>query len=50
MNIVYCIDGLGLSGGTERVVTTKLNWWAKQEDVKVTVVTLRDDREPFLLA
>lgn len=47
MKIVYCIDGLGLSGGTERVVTTKLNWWAKQEDVKVTVVTLRDDREPF---
>ena len=47
MKIVYCIDSLVPSGGTERVLTTKLNWWAKQQDVNVTVVSLRENGEPF---
>lgn len=47
MKIVYCIDSLVSSGGTERVLTTKLNWWATQQDVNVTVVSLRENGEPF---
>lgn len=47
MTIAYCIDGLWQSGGTERVVTTKLNWWATQPGVRVVCVTLDDSREPF---
>ena len=47
MEIVYCIDSLVPSGGTERVLTTKLNWWAKQPDVNVTVVSIRENGEPF---
>lgn len=47
MKIVYCIDTLYRSGGTERVVTTKLNWLATQRDIKVFVVTLRETLPPF---
>lgn len=47
MKIVYCTDDLWQSGGTERVTTTKLNWWAGQPDVEVWVVTLKENREPF---
>lgn len=47
MKIVYCIDSLVPSGGTERVLTTKLNWWAVQPDVDVTVVTLKEEGKPF---
>lgn len=47
MKIVYFIDTLWQSGGTERVLTTKLNWLASQPDIQVSVVTIRDDRAPF---
>lgn len=47
MKISYFIDTLWQSGGTERVLTTKLNWLASQPDMQVTVVTIRDDRTPF---
>ena len=47
MKIVYCIDSLILSGGTERVLTTKLNWWAESETVEVYVVTLAEKKAPF---
>lgn len=47
MKIVYCIDTLYRSGGTERVITTKLNWLAQQSNVKVWVVTLKENRDPF---
>lgn len=47
MRLVYCIDSLVPSGGTERVLTTKLNWWAYRPDVDVYVVSLREDGKPF---
>ena len=47
MKIAYFIDTLWQSGGTERVLTTKLNWLASQPDVQVAVVTIRDNRPPF---
>lgn len=47
MKLVYCIDSLVSSGGTERVLTTKLNWYAGREDVDVTVVSVREEGEPF---
>lgn len=47
MRIVYCIDSLASSGGTERVLTTKLNWWANYKEAAVTVVSLKEDKPPF---
>lgn len=47
MRIVYCIDSLASSGGTERVLTTKLNWWAHCQEAAVTVVSLKEDEPPF---
>lgn len=47
MRIIYCTDSLALSGGTERVLTTKLNWWAESEAVEVYVVTLEEKEKPF---
>ena len=47
MTISYFIDTLWQSGGTERVLTTKLNWLASQPEIQVSVVTIRDDRAPF---
>ena len=47
MRIVYCIDSLALSGGTERVLTTKLNWLAESGMVEVYVLTLEEKEEPF---
>lgn len=47
MKIIYCIDSLVPSGGTERVVTTKLNWLAAQANTDVWVVTVSEEREPF---
>lgn len=35
------------SGGTERVLTTKLNWLARRPEVEVWVVALREAGEPF---
>lgn len=47
MKIIYCIDSLVASGGTERVTTTKMNWLAAQPGVEVYAVTLEEDGEPF---
>lgn len=47
MTIAYFIDTLWQSGGTERVLTTKLNWFATQPNIQVYVVTIRDNRPPF---
>lgn len=47
MLIVYCIDSLALSGGTERVLTTKVNWLAAQPNMEVVVVTLKETVSPF---
>lgn len=47
MRIVYCIDSLASSGGTERVLTTKLNWWANCQEAEVTVVSLKEDKPPY---
>lgn len=47
MTIAYFIDTLWQSGGTERVLTSKLNWLVSQPDIKVVVVTISDEREPF---
>lgn len=47
MKIVYCIDSLKSSGGTERVLTTKANWLAQQPDCFVWIVTLFEEVPPF---
>lgn len=47
MEIIYFIDSLLPSGGTERVLTTKLNWWATRNDVSITVVSLKEEGVPF---
>ena len=47
MKVVYCIESLALSGGTERVLTTKLNWFAENEVADVCVVTLEEKEHPF---
>lgn len=47
MRIVYCIDSLKSSGGTERVLTTKANWLAQQPGCSVWIVTLQEKEKPF---
>ncbi len=47
MRIIYCIDSLVASGGTERVTTTKMNWLAGQPGVEVYAVTIEEDGDPF---
>ena len=47
MNVVYCIDSLCSSGGTERVLTTKINWLAKKNGINVAIVTLKEQEHPF---
>lgn len=48
MKIVYCIDSLKNSGGTERVLTTKVNYLAEQHaGYGVYVVTLKENNAPF---
>ncbi|MGM0934480.1 MAG: glycosyltransferase family 4 protein [Bacteroidota bacterium] len=37
--IVYLINSLGNSGGMERVLSTKANWFASQKEYDVTVIT-----------
>ena len=49
MKIVYCIESLANSGGTERVLTTKLNWIAENRAAEVWVVTLKETQPPFFL-
>lgn len=41
------MDSLVASGGTERVLTTKVNWLAAQAGVEVAVVCLSEEGEPF---
>lgn len=47
MKILYCIDSLSQPGGTERVLTTKLNWLSCRDDVLLWVVTLQEKEPPF---
>lgn len=47
LRIVYCIESLANSGGTERVLTTKLNWIAENRAAEVWVVTLEETQPPF---
>lgn len=47
MKILYCIDSLSQPGGTERVLTTKLNWLSSKDEVLVWVVTLQEKEPPF---
>lgn len=47
MKIAYCIDSLKLSGGTERVLTTKTNWLCLQPGIKVYIITLQESIPPF---
>lgn len=47
MKIVYCLDSLIPSGGTERVATTKMNWLSEHPEHQVWVVTLKEDGMPF---
>lgn len=47
MRILYCIDSLKSSGGTERVLTTKLNWLTENNAADVWVVTLQEEQQPF---
>lgn len=47
MRVVYCIDSLKLSGGTERVLTTKVNWLCRQPEVDIYIISLIEDAVPF---
>ena len=47
MKLLYCIDSLVSSGGTERVLTTKMNWLAENNAAEVWVVTLKEEQQPF---
>lgn len=47
MRVVYCIAGLWQSGGTERVVTTKMNWLAGPGGCEVHVVMHDGRRDEF---
>ena len=47
IRLLYCIDSLISSGGTERVLTTKLNWLAENNAADVWVVTLHEEQQPF---
>ncbi len=47
MRVVYCIAGLWPSGGTERVVTTKMNWLAGPGGCEVHVVMHDGRRDEF---
>lgn len=50
MKVFYFAEGLWQSGGTERVLTTKLNWLAEHSDSgvnEVGVVLDNPDRKPF---
>lgn len=49
MKLLYFIDSLVSGGGTERVLTTKVNWLAEQPGVEVTVVSLAEEGEPFFM-
>lgn len=46
MKLVYCTESLWQSGGTERVLTTKMNYFADIAIFKVYVVLI-DDRKPY---
>lgn len=47
MKIAYCIDSLKPSGGTERVLTTKVNWLCIQPGIEVYIITLQESESPF---
>ena len=47
MKILYCIDSLVSSGGTERVLSTKANWISRQKEHSVWIVTLTEEGVPF---
>lgn len=47
MKIIYCIDSLVSSGGTERVLTTKVNWLASNTCHEVIVLSLKESGTPF---
>ena len=47
MRIAYCTNELWKGGGTERVLTTKVNWLCRQKGIEVYVIVLQDGRQPF---
>lgn len=47
MRIAYCTNELWKGGGTERVLTTKVNWLCRQKGIEVYVIALQDGRQPF---
>lgn len=47
VKIIYCIDSLISSGGTERVTSSKVNWLSAKKDIQVYVVTLQETTPPF---
>ena len=47
MKLVYCIDFLVSSGGTERVAATKLNWLSTQSGIELTLIKRVEEGKPF---
>ncbi len=47
MKILYCLDSLKASGGTERVLTTKLNWLVNKTDIDIWIVKLYEEESSF---
>lgn len=46
MKIVYCINGVYNSGGMERVLMTKANYFAEHEGYEVIIVTSQQEGRP----
>ncbi|PKF74306.1 glycosyltransferase family 4 protein [Chryseobacterium sp. PMSZPI] len=50
MKIVYCIPSLDNSGGTERILTDKVNYLAKAGDYDITIITTEgESKKPYFL-
>ena len=48
MRLLYCIPSLTNCGGTERVLTTRLNYLAERTSYELYIVTTEDQiRKPF---
>lgn len=47
MRIIYCINSLEPSGGTERVLTTKMNYLSSLLNFEIFVITKKEIRRPF---
>ena len=46
--LVYIVDSLAIFGGIERVVIDKLNWFAKEPEYEVALLTVNQGKHPVV--